>query len=120
MPLKDLSPSTDYVYRCGSDAAWSQEFSFHTIPASNASTPANNWAPHLAIFGDMGVENAQALPYLQEDTRLGMYDALLHIGDFAYDMADDNGQVGDEFMRRIEPIAANVPYMVVAGNHEEK
>lgn len=31
----------------------------------------------------------------------------------------NDGQVGDEFMRQIEPIAAYVPYMVCPGNHEE-
>ncbi len=31
-----------------------------------------------------------------------------------------NGRVGDEFMRQIEAIAAYVPYMTVPGNHEEK
>ena len=32
----------------------------------------------------------------------------------------DNARVGDEFMRQIEPIAANVPYMTCPGNHEMK
>ncbi|XP_037073099.1 acid phosphatase type 7-like [Pollicipes pollicipes] len=48
-----------------------------------------------------------------------MYDAVLHIGDFAYDMDDDDGKVGDEFMRGVEPVAGHVPYMTVAGNHEK-
>ena len=30
----------------------------------------------------------------------------------------DNARVGDEFMRQIEPIAANIPYMTCPGNHE--
>lgn len=67
----------------------------------------------------MGNENAQSLPRLQEETQSGMYDAILHVGDFAYDMHNQNGQVGDEFMRQVETIAAYVPYMVVPGNHEE-
>ena len=47
-----------------------------------------------------------------------MYDMILHIGDFAYDMFNENGERGDEFMRQIEPIAAYVPYMTCPGNHE--
>ena len=43
---------------------------------------------------------------------------IIHVGDFAYNMATDNGRVGDEFMRQIEPIAAYVPYMTCVGNHE--
>ena len=45
-------------------------------------------------------------------------DFLAHCGDFAYDLDDDDGAVGDAFMRDIEPIAAYVPYMTTAGNHE--
>ena len=48
-----------------------------------------------------------------------MYDAVLHIGDFAYDLHDDDGKVGDEFMRMVEPVAGRVPYMVTPGNHEK-
>ena len=46
---------------------------------------------------------------------------LIHIyilGDFAYDFEQDNGRVGDEFMRQIEPVATYVPYMTCPGNHE--
>lgn len=43
---------------------------------------------------------------------------IIHVGDFAYNMATDNGRVGNEFMRQIEPIAAYVPYMTCPGNHE--
>ena len=66
----------------------------------------------------MGNVNAVSLPRLQRETQSGMYDMILHVGDFAYDMNDDNGTRGDEFMRQIEPIAAYVPYMTCPGNHE--
>lgn len=92
---------------------WSALYWFHTIPKTE-----ENWSPTLAIYGDLGNENAQSLPRLQEETQLGMYDAIIHVGDFAYDMNTNNAIVGDEFMRQIETIAAYVPYMVVPGNHE--
>jgi hypothetical protein len=38
------------------------------------------------------------LSRLEEETLLGYYDAILHVGDFAYDMDSDNGRVGDAFM----------------------
>lgn len=40
----------------------------------------------MAIYGDMGNENAQSLARLQEETQRGLYDVILHVGDFAYDM----------------------------------
>jgi 3',5'-cyclic AMP phosphodiesterase CpdA len=74
----------------------------------------------VAIFGDMGNENAQSLARLQEDTQRRMYDAIIHVGDFAYDMNSENALVGDQFMNQIQQIAAYLPYMVCPGNHEEK
>ena len=69
------------VYHCGSHLGWSSLFWFTTPPED-----LNTWSPQLAIFGDLGSENAQSLPYLQEEVQRGLYDAILHIGDFAYDM----------------------------------
>lgn len=68
----------------------------------------------------MGNENAQSLSRLQEEAQRGLYNAAIHIGDFAYDMNSDNARVGDEFMKQIEGIAAYLPYMTIPGNHEEK
>lgn len=45
-----------------------------------------DWSPHFVFFGDLGNTNAQSLPRLQEEAQMGMYDAILHVGDFAYDM----------------------------------
>lgn len=112
--LRDLQPSSRYEYHCGSRVGWSPEFYFHTVPEGS------DWSPSLAIFGDMGNENAQSMARLQEDTQRHMYDAILHVGDFAYDMNSDNALVGDQFMNQIQSIAAYTPYMVCAGNHEEK
>ena len=86
----------------------------------------------------MGNVNAQSLPRLQKETQKGFYDLILHVGDFAYNLDTvqyyylkrlcayviiiifkDDGEVGDEFMRQIEPIAAYLPYMTCNGNHEQ-
>lgn len=112
--LPQLQPNNTYRYHCGSSLGWSAIYWFHT-PFDH-----HNWSPSMAIYGDMGVVNAASLPALQRETQLGMYDAILHVGDFAYDMCHENGEVGDEFMRQVETIAAYVPYMVCVGNHEEK
>ncbi|KAL3096086.1 hypothetical protein niasHS_005845 [Heterodera schachtii] len=58
---------------------------------------------------------------------------ILHIGDIAYDMheyrmkqkirqedEDEVYNLGDRFMQVVEDIAAYVPYMVIAGNHENE
>ena len=70
-------------YHCGSPAkGWSGIFFFNSMPLDT------DWSPRFAIFGDMGNTNAQSLTRLQEETMLGYYDAIFHIGDFAYDMHD--------------------------------
>ncbi|XP_062413199.1 acid phosphatase type 7 isoform X2 [Pungitius pungitius] len=110
--LTDLKPAATYVYHCGSDAGWSEVFSFTALNESS------RFSPRFALYGDLGNENPQSLARLQKETQLGMYDAILHIGDFAYDMHEDNARIGDEFMRQIQSIAAYVPYMTCPGNHE--
>ncbi|XP_067011765.2 acid phosphatase type 7 [Anabrus simplex] len=113
--LGNLTEDSKYVYHCGSNFGWSEVFWFRTPPLDQ-----ENWKPRLAVYGDLGNENPQSLARLQSETQRGMYDAILHVGDFAYDLNTDGGRVGDEFMRQIESIAAYVPYMTCPGNHEEK
>uniref|UniRef100_A0A8D3C4V7 Purple acid phosphatase n=1 Tax=Scophthalmus maximus TaxID=52904 RepID=A0A8D3C4V7_SCOMX len=110
--LTGLKPAATYVYHCGSDEGWSDVFSFTALNDSAS------FSPRFALYGDLGNENPQSLARLQKETQLGMYDVILHIGDFAYDMHEDNARIGDEFMRQIQSIAAYVPYMTCPGNHE--
>ncbi|XP_076291196.1 acid phosphatase type 7 [Lasioglossum baleicum] len=113
--LKNLTPNSKYMYHCGSKYGWSNAFYMRTAPEDSA-----EWSPQIVIFGDMGNENAQSLGRLQEEAQRGLYDTAIHVGDFAYDMDTENARVGDEFMKQIEGVAAYLPYMTVAGNHEEK
>lgn len=111
--LRELSPSTKYFYHSGGrEWGWSSEYWFFTS-SNQTTTPIS-----IAMFGDLGNENPRSLPTLQKETQIGTYDAILHIGDFAYDLDEDDGRVGDAFMNQIEPVAAYVPYMVCVGNHE--
>ncbi|CAH1784387.1 unnamed protein product [Owenia fusiformis] len=112
--LRSLKPGTKYMYHCGSDLGWSAIYWFRTSPAGS------DWPARFAVYGDMGNKNAVSMGRLQEETQLEHFDAILHVGDFAYDMDSDNARVGDEFMQQIETIAAYVPYMTCVGNHEEK
>ncbi|KAK5604223.1 Acid phosphatase type 7 [Crenichthys baileyi] len=78
--LTGLKPAATYVYHCGSDEGWSDIFSFTALNSSSS------FSPRFALYGDLGNENPQSLARLQKETQQGMYDVVLHIGDFAYDM----------------------------------
>ena len=45
-----------------------------------------DWSPRLIMYGDLGNVNAQSLTRLQNESLFGMFDAIIHNGDFAYDM----------------------------------
>lgn len=72
----------------------------------------------MAIYGDMGVANNQILDYVLKDSVAGRIDSVLHIGDIAYDMCDEQSKIGDTFFNMIQPLAATTPYMLCPGNHE--
>jgi len=110
--MTKLQGNHTYRYRVGSGLGWSDVLEMQTLPSGE------NWSPRLALFGDMGNENAVSLPLIQREVGEGVYDAVIHVGDMAYDMAEDNGERGDIFMEQIEPIASMVPYMTCPGNHE--
>uniref|UniRef100_A0A1A9ZD64 Purple acid phosphatase n=1 Tax=Glossina pallidipes TaxID=7398 RepID=A0A1A9ZD64_GLOPL len=110
--LKNLKENTCYKYYCGSELGWSRKYWF-CVPQRNES-----WSPSLAIYGDMGLTYAYSLPYLSDDVQNRMYNAVIHNGNFAYNLESEDGERGDLFMKQIENIAAYVPYMVSAGNHE--
>ncbi|XP_005095902.1 acid phosphatase type 7 isoform X2 [Aplysia californica] len=110
--LKGLTGNTTYYYKVRSEESESGAFYFRTMPEGQ------DWSPRLAVFGDMGATNAQSLPRLELDAAKGMYDAVIHVGDFAYDLSKDNGKIGDQFMQEIQSLAASVPYMTCVGNHE--
>jgi hypothetical protein len=111
--LRDLKPGQRYFYHCGSDEyGWSSIYWFTTMRTDP------DFVVRMAVYGDMGKDNAQSLPRLQEETQQGHFDLILHVGDMAYDMNDDNARYGDQYMNSIEPIAAYIPYMTCPGNHE--
>ena len=115
--LQQLTPRTSYSYRVGHvdglEYSSKDPFTFTTFP------PGSDWSPRLLVYGDLGFVNAQSVPRITQEVKNGQVDAILHIGDFAYDMHDSNGDVGDSFMNMIEPFAASVPYQTAVGNHEE-
>lgn len=99
--LTGLKPKTKYFYHCGSELGWSDEFWFYTLD------PSPSYVAKLAVYGDMGNVNAQSLPRLQKETQDHEYDAILHVGDFAYDMNWNEGRVGELLSTGFQIITAD-------------
>jgi hypothetical protein len=76
------------------------------------------WYPKVTIYGDFGLLNPQAFPALLQDLSTHETDFIIHNGDFAYDLYDDNGTNGDNWLNFVQPLYANIPVMTSVGNHE--
>lgn len=110
--MTGLKPATTYYYKVGSptDGRWSEIFSFSTF------TPGKEL--NFAVVADMAYDSLSDNT-VKQLTRLvdeGRLDAVLHNGDISY--ADGYMPHFDDFLNKVQPIAARVPYMTTPGNHE--
>ncbi|KAG2446949.1 hypothetical protein HYH02_008103 [Chlamydomonas schloesseri] len=144
--LVGLKPGTRYYYRVGDplgDGGWSKEYSFVSAPAPGPASTIR--ALFVADMGqaevDGSLEGSMMLPSLNTTTLMYRdalasireaeaaeeqqpgsgptrppYALLVHNGDISYSRGFSTQW--DNFMQQIEPVAARMPYMVTAGNHE--
>ena len=111
--MSNLESNTKYHYRVGGDYDdWSDILSMKT--------PPKDYPLRIFWYGDLGTEHPDSISIekIQDEIVNNNVDMVIHVGDFAYDMNDQNGRTGDLFMNSIEPIASAIPYMVCLGNHE--
>ena len=107
--LRGLAPNTAYYYTCNGDATIR---SFVNEPAVRPTGKV------YAVFADLGLVNNVALATLKSEAAAGAFDAVVHGGDFAYNLEDKQGAVGNDYMNSIEPVVSSFPYYVCVGNHE--
>ena len=67
-------------YRCGFPGNWSEVKSLKPLDSSETGSLT------FAVYGDLGWENAQSVPYLKRDVEYGLIDGVLHCGDIGYDL----------------------------------
>ena len=112
--LTDLKASTTYYYVVGSSeegGVFSQEFNTTTVAQGNQ-------VNRMAVYGDLGLVNSQSMAGVSAEVAAGTVQAVLHIGDFAYNMDELQGLTGDLFLQDLQNITSAVPLMGCAGNHE--
>ena len=71
----------------------------------------------IVSFGDHDVmkQGSTTLSALNKETDVDLY---LLLGDYAYDMHEDNGEKGDEYFAEMEAIFTRQPVVFIPGNHE--
>ncbi|KAL5021265.1 hypothetical protein ScPMuIL_000420 [Solemya velum] len=106
--LSNLEANKTYYYRPGQTE---HTFYFKTTP------DGTDWAPDIIVYGDLGVDS-ETINVLADKVSGGQYNSILHLGDIAYNLRDDGGRLGDQFMQRIQSMASKVPYLTSPGNHE--
>jgi phosphodiesterase/alkaline phosphatase D-like protein len=77
--MTGLTPGATVFYQIGSPDGVSATTSFNATR-----TDYSPEAPlRIAWFGDLGVDNAQALPFIQAEAAQGVFDHVVHVGDYA-------------------------------------
>ena len=79
----------------------------------------------VAMFGDLSSATYNhhtdtVIPLLRNLTKTNELDFVIHIGDIAYNLDDDCGNIGDAFMIDVESIGSRIPYIFGPGNHEQE
>lgn len=108
-----------YEYKVGNGLFWSDVFLF-SGRTPDYSAPFDTRQVELVVLGDWGTgPNGQFTRHLlSQQSKIRNFDGVLHIGDFAYNLHTNNGTVGDQWLKIIEPVSANYAYMTLPGNHE--
>lgn len=107
--MTDLKPATTYYYQVGADdnSGWSEIYSFTTF---NPNKELN-----FAVIADMAydVNSDDTVADLIKLVDQGQLDVVIHSGDISY--ADGYMPHFDDFLNKVQPIAARIPYMVTPG-----
>ena len=115
--LAGLRPRTTYHYAVRSGAsAWSETLAFTSLYYGGADAGGTT---KVAIFGDMGVYAWNNMGNLIDDIARGAVDAVVHLGDHAYNLAEGDGARGDGYLNALQGVVGRVPWVPVLGNHEE-
>jgi hypothetical protein len=108
--LKDLTPSTDYYYRCGDGSSWSEGYKFSTGPGDGSGRYC------FAVVGDdrggYSIRRSIGLDLLDSDAEF-----VIHTGDLVSEGRDQT-QWNNWFDSYVELLPIT-PMMPALGNHEE-
>uniref|UniRef100_A0AAV1T108 Purple acid phosphatase n=1 Tax=Peronospora matthiolae TaxID=2874970 RepID=A0AAV1T108_9STRA len=112
IPGDKLEAATMYYYQCGDDGGgYSRVYSFKTP------VPAGNEMPQLfGIIGDLGQTVYSEVTIHNLASYRSTMSAIVCAGDLSY--ADSDQYRWDRWGNLVEPLIAQVPWMIASGNHE--
>ncbi|CAG9322165.1 unnamed protein product [Blepharisma stoltei] len=119
--LTNLRDDCFYEYYIENHISTSDTYIFSgQTPQSFDNYGNSNNPVKVIIFGDLGTgpHGNLTYQYLQADAVSRNFSAVFHMGDIAYNLESNDGEVGDEFLNMIQSTAAIIPYMTLPGNHE--
>jgi len=134
--MDNLLPQHNYQYRIGYNedadsgrkATWSKWIEFQA--GSPKRVGSNRMGEGVisdsveegvaAVYADYGLKNDVSMKHVTRESlgRNKDIDYVLHIGDIAYNLFDNDSAVGNEFMQLVSNYSSRLPLMVAAGNHE--
>ncbi|VDL75174.1 unnamed protein product [Nippostrongylus brasiliensis] len=92
-----------------------------TTFSSDSSTVLYGTSPNSLKYTVVGTQKAWRTGSITRYSHRALMDGLqpsTQYCDISYDLHTDDGRRGDKFMNEFEPLLSRIPYMVVAGNHE--
>lgn len=118
-----------YIHEVILDKLEFDQYTYYVDPGPNGTILSYNfnvynWEKELfnnfVVYGDLGTANSQCLPAIEKRLKNEKVDLIWHVGDVCYDLYEHDGKAADDWMNKMEPVAAEYPYMVIPGNHEAK
>ena len=121
--LQDIYPECAYEYFIGAGVVWTPIHTFKVKTPYSPSSPSEMdlFSPaSFLVVGDLGVGagGEATRSSLFRFQAAGNWDALIHLGDIAYNLEDLKPYTDRVYFQEIEPLASILPYMVIPGNHE--
>jgi hypothetical protein len=118
-----LAPRQKYTYQVRSGGGtghhhWSQTYTFRAPYGHGTAENGGSNMTRIAIYGDMGNDAHNNMGNLAEDCASGAIDAVVHMGDHAYNMGNGNDYHGDAYMHAFQEVLTQCPWLPVIGNHE--
>lgn len=123
--LSGLSPNTKYYYKCISESDESEIYSFNTP----SETVENNQHLRYILVGDSRTDIAKTtqIALAAKDKAIEMYGSpiedninmVVHVGDIV-SSGGEISQYENEYFRPYASLSANIPFMVIIGNHEDE